>query len=774
MLRRVKSFTIKKYKSSDELKPITPPSPRVRPKRRQLQKEKSFSLESVPIHLDLEKNDLFLRQREKAKRHEIAQQQLPNLARRKSISCDDDKFRRLNQSPVTTRRVKFSARERSRYNTVDVLNSAFHSLAMNQKLSKIGQKPPKSGIEVVRFEPTPSPPPPAIAAPTNLIRSKSDWYINIQKDDDLFTEIDSGPKDESSSNKPQNFPVFEEQEILLRKPSLKPERPKTYSSTVTKKIEKTHFDFDGVKGLELLNERQCIKIGEEDILRLDGKELKLLRGNTENVIKRNISMKKGVKFITKKTLEMSDVDTNLYWLTFSSHKDAKLFIEKEKSFHALPSTIKPMGPFWQLRKLLKKRSSRDLLELKGIIKNEPIFGNTLEELVSEEHPVPEVITRIVRLIEEPENITSVGLYRASANLAVVQNIRFEINCGRWEILDKHGTDVDVLAGTLKLFFRELKQPLISAEVYEELREAITNGKFEIRTVVDNLPAPSRNTLLFIIKHLLKVCEHKDANKMDFYNLAICWGPTLITLPSSCSDLVAQTTGFTKVTEQLLCYYKEHPEFIADDYVPKTKDFVYQVVQKLTEIIDTGIETEGIYRKSGSNAKIDNIMKQLEKQNLTEIDEKTDIHDLCCALKKFLSSLKEPLIPNEFLCQYCEICDKLEYSVLRNEIRRMVQQVPRKDALLLLFEHLKNVLSFSKRNKMSEIILCDIWMTTLASSTYRKKVPKFFKLFELLLYLDEEVLPDLIKETRVRESRYDNVPDDISDDTTSSQQMYTKL
>ncbi|XP_064214417.1 uncharacterized protein LOC103313394 isoform X2 [Tribolium castaneum] len=713
MLRRVKSFTIKKYKSSDELKPITPPSPRVRPKRRQLQKEKSFSLESVPIHLDLEKNDLFLRQREKAKRHEIAQQQLPNLARRKSISCDDDKFRRLNQSPVTTRRVKFSARERSRYNTVDVLN-------------------------------------------------------------DLFTEIDSGPKDESSSNKPQNFPVFEEQEILLRKPSLKPERPKTYSSTVTKKIEKTHFDFDGVKGLELLNERQCIKIGEEDILRLDGKELKLLRGNTENVIKRNISMKKGVKFITKKTLEMSDVDTNLYWLTFSSHKDAKLFIEKEKSFHALPSTIKPMGPFWQLRKLLKKRSSRDLLELKGIIKNEPIFGNTLEELVSEEHPVPEVITRIVRLIEEPENITSVGLYRASANLAVVQNIRFEINCGRWEILDKHGTDVDVLAGTLKLFFRELKQPLISAEVYEELREAITNGKFEIRTVVDNLPAPSRNTLLFIIKHLLKVCEHKDANKMDFYNLAICWGPTLITLPSSCSDLVAQTTGFTKVTEQLLCYYKEHPEFIADDYVPKTKDFVYQVVQKLTEIIDTGIETEGIYRKSGSNAKIDNIMKQLEKQNLTEIDEKTDIHDLCCALKKFLSSLKEPLIPNEFLCQYCEICDKLEYSVLRNEIRRMVQQVPRKDALLLLFEHLKNVLSFSKRNKMSEIILCDIWMTTLASSTYRKKVPKFFKLFELLLYLDEEVLPDLIKETRVRESRYDNVPDDISDDTTSSQQMYTKL
>ncbi|XP_044260977.1 uncharacterized protein LOC123008963 isoform X2 [Tribolium madens] len=589
--------------------------------------------------------------------------------------------------------------------------------------------------------------------------------------EDLFTEIDSGPKDESCSNKPQNFPVFEEEEepVPLRKPSVKLTRPKTYSSTVTKKIEKSHFDFEGVKGLELVNERHCVKVGKEDTLRLDGKELKLLKGDEEIVIKPNISMKKGVKMITKKTLEMSDLDKNIYWLQFSSTKDAKLFIEKEKSFHALPSTIKPMGPLWQLRKLLKKRSSRDLLEQKGIIKNEPIFGNTLDELVDEEHPVPEVITRIVKLIEEPENITSVGLYRASANLAVVQNIRFEINCGRWEILEKHRMDVDVLAGTLKLFFRELKQPLISCEVYEELREAITNGKNEIRTIVDNLPAPSRATLLYIIKHLLKVCERKEDNKMDFYNLSICWGPTLITLPSSCSDLVSQTTGFTKVTEQLLCYYKDHPEFISDEYVPKTRDFVYQVVQKLTKIIDTGIEAEGIYRKCGSNTKIDKIIKHLEKENLSEIDEKNDIHDLCCTLKKFLSTLKEPLIPNEFFCQYCEICDNLEDSVLRNEIRRMVQRVPRKDALLLLFEHLKKVLRYSKQNKMSAIILCDIWMTTLASSTYKKKVPKFFKLFELLLYLNEEVLPDLIQETRIRESKYDNVPDDITGD-----QMYTKL
>lgn len=51
--------------------------------------------------------------------------------------------------------------------------------------------------------------------------------------------------------------------------------------------------------------------------------------------------------------------------------------------------------------------------------------------------------------------------------------------------------------------------------------------------------------------------------MDLYNIAICWGPTLITLPTSCSDLVAQTTQFTKVTEHVLQYYKENSTQLVD-------------------------------------------------------------------------------------------------------------------------------------------------------------------------------------------------------------------
>lgn len=122
MLRRVKSFSVKKYKSSDELKPPAPTSPQLRPRRKQLQKEKSISLECVPIRLDLEKNELFRKQKEKAKQQEIEEKSHKKLTRRKSVSCDEQRFVKFREkSPVALRRTQFT-RNRSRYNTVDVLN----------------------------------------------------------------------------------------------------------------------------------------------------------------------------------------------------------------------------------------------------------------------------------------------------------------------------------------------------------------------------------------------------------------------------------------------------------------------------------------------------------------------------------------------------------------------------------------------------------------------------------------------------------------------------
>lgn len=53
-------------------------------------------------------------------------------------------------------------------------------------------------------------------------------------------------------------------------------------------------------------------------------------------------------------------------------------------------------------------------------------------------------------------------------MATIQKIRFEVDKGNLSILDQYYEDVDVLTGALKLFFRELKEPLIPINVSEEL------------------------------------------------------------------------------------------------------------------------------------------------------------------------------------------------------------------------------------------------------------------------------------------------------------------
>ena len=63
----------------------------------------------------------------------------------------------------------------------------------------------------------------------------------------------------------------------------------------------------------------------------------------------------------------------------------------------------------------------------------------------------------------PEYLSTDGVYRQSGNLSVVQRLRLQIDQGNLAVLDSVD-DVHVLTGALKLFFRELQEPLIPWEV----------------------------------------------------------------------------------------------------------------------------------------------------------------------------------------------------------------------------------------------------------------------------------------------------------------------
>merc|ERR1712150_311398 len=122
----------------------------------------------------------------------------------------------------------------------------------------------------------------------------------------------------------------------------------------------------------------------------------------------------------------------------------------------------------KLRKFFLRRPAMDDLFRKGIIKNEPCFGSTLRELQAADlSDIPNFVRKCVECIEKGDLLKTDGVYRQSGNLSTIQKIRLQVDQGNLATIDSV-EDVHVLTGSLKLFFRELKEPLIPWDIVGKL------------------------------------------------------------------------------------------------------------------------------------------------------------------------------------------------------------------------------------------------------------------------------------------------------------------
>ena len=189
-----------------------------------------------------------------------------------------------------------------------------------------------------------------------------------------------------------------------------------------------------------------------------------------------------------------------------------------------------------LRKLFLRRPTIEDLFGRGIIKNEPVFGSTLRELQATDlSDVPLFVKKCVAQIEFGDLLKTDGVYRQSGNLSTIQKIRLQVDQGNLNCLDGVD-DVHVLTGALKLFFRELREPLIPWDIVDKLLMAANSQSRkqkvkQMKALVQSMPSTHRATLGFLLRHLVQVTEFKDRNRMQFSNLAIVFGPTLMWPPT---------------------------------------------------------------------------------------------------------------------------------------------------------------------------------------------------------------------------------------------------
>ncbi|XP_008113277.1 rho GTPase-activating protein 9 isoform X3 [Anolis carolinensis] len=228
----------------------------------------------------------------------------------------------------------------------------------------------------------------------------------------------------------------------------------------------------------------------------------------------------------------------------------------------------------KLRRFIAKRPPLRSLQEKGLIRDQ-VFGCRLEALCQREGgTVPHFVQMCVEAVEE-RGLDVDGIYRVSGNLAIIQKLRFivdreravtsdgryvfpEQRCQeeRLQLSDPQWDDVHVITGALKLFFRELPEPLVPCSLFDEFIASVKLSDSKDKVVklvglIQSLPQPNRDTLRYILEHLRKVMEHSDANRMTTQNIGIVFGPTLLRHERDSASLVEGMVYQNQVVELLL-------------------------------------------------------------------------------------------------------------------------------------------------------------------------------------------------------------------------------
>lgn len=159
----------------------------------------------------------------------------------------------------------------------------------------------------------------------------------------------------------------------------------------------------------------------------------------------------------------------------------------------------------------------------------PVFGLSLSDLfLRDASPVPQVVYQCIQAVDL-FGLDHEGIYRVSGNTVQVQELKsqFEHNADKVEFRNPEAFNHDVnnAANLLKLFFRELPDPLMTSEHHAELIEAAKVQDDMVRrdsmhAVINALPDPNYATLRALILHLHRVVEHTEANRMAASTLAV--------------------------------------------------------------------------------------------------------------------------------------------------------------------------------------------------------------------------------------------------------------
>ncbi|XP_058129140.1 ralA-binding protein 1 isoform X3 [Anopheles coustani] len=204
------------------------------------------------------------------------------------------------------------------------------------------------------------------------------------------------------------------------------------------------------------------------------------------------------------------------------------------------------------KKLKQGSVSEEVLELGDA---QPIFGVSLG-LATERSRchdginLPLVVRDCIDFLQE-HGLQSEQIYKVEAVKTKLQQLKKTYNNREGSCVGE--MDVPIACGLLKMFLRELPEPILTTDLSSRFEEVASHSQVsqqeqELVSLVEQLPSCNQTLLSWMFMHLDAVTQNEDFTKMNAQNIAMLLSPTLqmshrlfVAILCHCSTLFADTT-----------------------------------------------------------------------------------------------------------------------------------------------------------------------------------------------------------------------------------------
>ncbi|XP_039503928.1 unconventional myosin-IXAb isoform X2 [Pimephales promelas] len=185
------------------------------------------------------------------------------------------------------------------------------------------------------------------------------------------------------------------------------------------------------------------------------------------------------------------------------------------------------------------------------------FGVELSRLTSDERAVPLVVEKLINYIEM-HGLYTEGIYRKSGSTNKIKELKLGLDTDANSVsLDDY--NIHVIASVLKQWLRDLPNPLMTFELYEEFLRAMgLQDKRElvqgVYSIIDQLSRTHLSTLERLVFHLVRISFQEETNRMSANALAIVFAPCILRCPDTTDPLqsVRDIGKTTACVELIIC------------------------------------------------------------------------------------------------------------------------------------------------------------------------------------------------------------------------------